>query len=46
MTGQQTPPELNTALLETKNLKRKSVAWKNAKLPIDILLLTVEECEF
>ena len=47
MTGQQSPPEIgNIPLLETKSLKNKSVPWENIELPTDILLLTVNECEF
>ena len=46
MTGQQSPPEITRVLLETKGLKDKSVPWKNIELPIDFLLLTVDECEF
>jgi len=47
MTGQQSPPEIgNIPLLETKSLKKKGVRWENIELPIDILLLTVKECEF
>ena len=46
MTGQQSPPEISIALRETKGLKNKSVLWENIELPTDILLLTVNECEF
>ena len=46
MTGQQSPPEITRVLLETKGIKNKSVPWKNIELPIDFLLLTVNECEF
>ena len=47
MTRQQSPPEIgNIPLLETKSLKNKSVPWENIELPIDILLLTVNEWEF
>ena len=46
MTGQQSPPEISIPLLETKSLKKKSVSWENIELPTDILLLTVNECEF
>ena len=46
MTGQQSPPEISIALRETKGIKNKSVVWENIELPIDILLLTVNECEF
>ena len=47
MTRQQSQPEIgNIPLLETKSLKNKSVPWENIELPTDILLLTVNECEF
>ena len=46
MTGQQSPPEISIALRETKGIKNKSVLWENIELPTDILLLTVNECEF
>ena len=42
----QDPPEVNMALLKTKDLKGKSISWENIELPIDFLLLTVKECEF
>lgn len=40
------PPEVSVTLLETKNLESKVVPWRKVKLPIDILLLTVKDCEF
>ena len=40
------PPEVNIPMLETKDLPKTSVTWKSVHLPIDILLLTVKECEF
>ena len=40
------PPEVNIAMLEEKDLPQKTVPWKNVHRPIDILLLTVKECEF
>ena len=42
----QDPPEVNMALLKTKDLKGKSISWENIELPRDFLLLTVKECEF
>ena len=45
MTGQQNPPEISIALREKKEIKIKSVPWENIELPIDFLLLTVNECE-
>ena len=40
------PPEHNVTQLETKKLPNKIVHWTSVQLPIDILLLTVKECEF
>ena len=40
------PPELNIALKSISDLPETSLNWSNVKLPVDILLLTVEECEF
>ena len=40
------PPELNIALKSMSGLPQISLDWSTVKLPVDILLLTVEECEF
>ena len=40
------PPPLNIEVPKMKNLSKKSKAWNDVHLPVDILLLTVEECEF
>ena len=40
------PPELNIALKSISDLPETSLNWSNVELPVDILLLTVEECEF
>ena len=40
------PPELNIALKSMSNLPETFLNWSNVELPVDILLLTVEECEF
>ena len=40
------PPELNIELKSMSNLPETSLNWSNVELPVDILLLTVEECEF
>ena len=41
------PPAVNKTMLEEKDLgHHKTVPWKNIHRPIDILLLTVKECEF
>ena len=40
------PPEHNVTLLNPEKLPNRIVHWKSVQLPIDILLLTVKECEF
>ena len=40
------PPVLSIKLPKPKDLPKKSKPWSNVKLPVDILLLTVEDCEF
>ena len=40
------PPEHNVTLLKTENLPNRIVHWKIGLLPIDILLVTMKECEF
>ena len=40
------PPELNVTLPLMSDLPETSFAWSNVELPVDILLLTVEDCEF
>ena len=40
------PPEVTLSLLKTKDLPETGVSWDDGRLPTDILLLTVEECEF
>ena len=40
------PPRLSIKLLKTSELPNTSEEWSNAQLPIDVLLLTVEDCEF
>ena len=40
------PPEVDINLLETKKLPKRSQPWDDDQLPIDILLLTVMDCEF
>ena len=39
------PPELDIALKSMSDLPAKSLDWSVVKLPVDILLLTVEDCE-
>ena len=42
------PPEVDSTVLTARDLPRKGVSWEDADqyLPIDILLLTVKDCEF
>ena len=40
------PPGLSIKLPELSELSKISKPWSHAELPIDILLLTVEDCEF
>ena len=40
------PPELNIALGSMSDLPKTSLKWRADELPVDILLLTVEDCEF
>ena len=40
------PPKINISLPEINELTQNSKRWKDVQLPIDILLLTVKDCEF
>ena len=40
------PPKISISLPEISKLPRNSKRWKDVQLPIDILLLTVKDCEF
>ena len=40
------PPPLNITLKKTRDLPKKVKHWSIDHLPVDILLLTVENCEF
>ena len=40
------PPRLSIKVPKTSELPNTSEEWSNAELPIDVLLLTVEDCEF
>ena len=40
------PPHLSIKVPKSRDLPKKSKPWGNVQLPVDILLLTVEECEF
>ncbi|CAH3150112.1 unnamed protein product [Pocillopora meandrina] len=40
------PPELNVTLPLMSDLPETSFTWNDVELPVDILLLTAEDCEF
>ena len=40
------PPPLSITLKKTRDLPRRTTDWSIDHLPVDILLLTVEDCEF
>ena len=40
------PPPLSIKVLKIRDLPNKSNPWSHAQLPVDILLLTTEDCEF
>lgn len=40
------PPHLNLKLLDLKDLSTSVSDWSDVELPVDILLLTVKDCEF
>ena len=40
------PPKINISLPEISELTQDFKDWKDVQLPIDILLLTVKDCEF
>lgn len=40
------PPLLSITIPNTSDLSNTSMSWKDVELPIDILLLTVKDCEF
>ena len=40
------PPKINISLPEISELTQSFIRWKDVQLPIDILLLTVKDCEF
>ena len=45
-TGNSSPPELSVKLPELSDLCTTFNPWETVELPVDILLLTVEDCEF
>ena len=40
------PPKISISLPDISELTQNSKRWKDVQLPIDILLLTVKDCEF
>ena len=44
--SEDSPPQLSIKLPKLSDLPNTSKQWSDAELPIDILLLTVEDCEF
>ena len=40
------PPKINVNLPEISKVTQNSKRWRDVQLPIDILLLTVKDCEF
>ena len=44
--NQAPPPPLSIEVTKMRDLPNKSNPWSDAQLPVDILLLTVEDCEF
>jgi len=40
------PPPLSIKLPKLSELPKKSKPWSDVQLPVDILLVTVEDCEF
>ena len=46
MSRNHAPPPLRIEVPKMKDLSKTSNPWSDVQLPVDILLLTVEECEF
>ena len=46
MVSTSKPPEVTVTVLKKQKLPKSSVDWNDVHLPTDILLLTVEDCEF
>ena len=46
MSRNHAPPPLSIEVPKMKDLPNKSNPWSDVQLPVDILLLTVEDCEF
>ena len=45
-TGNSSPPKLSVKLPKSSDLPTIGYPWEIVELPVDILLLTVEDCEF
>ena len=46
MSRNHAPPPLSIEVPKMSDLPNKSKPWSDVHLPVDILLLTVEDCEF
>ena len=46
MSRDHVPPPLSIEMPKMRDLPNKSTPWSDVQLPVDILLLTVEDCEF
>ena len=46
MSRNHAPPPLSIEVPKMRDLPNKSKPWSDTQLPVDILLLTVEDCEF
>ena len=46
MASTNSPPKVNVTVVENRNLPKTSIPWNKNQLPIDILFLTVKDCEF
>ena len=46
MTGEDKPPKLNFQLKKASDVPKSMKAWSDDNLPIDILLITADSCDF
>ena len=46
MASANRPPKVNVTMVKNRNLPSTSVPWNDNLQPVDILLLTVKDCEF
>ena len=44
--GHEVPPRLSFELPKSRDLPRRPKPWSHVQLPVDILLLTAEDCDF